>query len=213
MASDLHPVEHAIQLIWCRFTHNYFFSRETAVTVVSVFVPTVARIKCSNPVWEPQVWEEHVNLVKRVLLEINLNTVIFLSLTLQLLKPKKRLYLFVLCVILPSKPSSIDYYLQIIFHHCSALKETRRRTTRWLLQWFLLFLSFTVEHFTWTTKILQLMLPQNSSWGSFEFFFVFVFVCPKFVTPMWTPLCQNGELFLAICCFHQSPLLFIKASH
>ncbi len=38
------------------FTHDYLiFSRETAVTVVSAFVPAVARIKCSNPVWEPQV--------------------------------------------------------------------------------------------------------------------------------------------------------------
>lgn len=86
---------------------------------MSVFVPAVARIKCSNPVWEPQ-----------------------------LLKPKERLCLFVLCVILSSPPSRIDHHPETIFHHCNALKETRRRTTRWLLQWFLLFLSslWSISH-------------------------------------------------------------------
>lgn len=58
------------------------FSRETAVTAVSVFVPAVARIKCSDPVWEPQVWEEHVDLVKNVLLKMVLHNVLFLSLIL-----------------------------------------------------------------------------------------------------------------------------------
>ncbi len=115
---------------------------------MSVFVPAVARIKCSNPLWEPQVWEEHVNLVKNVLLKTNLHTVLFLSLTLQLLKPKERLCLFVLCVILSSPPSRIEHHPETIFHHCNALKETRRRTTRWLLQWFLLFLSslWSISH-------------------------------------------------------------------
>lgn len=144
---------------------------------MSAFVPAVARIKCSNPVWEPQ-----------------------------LPKPKERLCLFVICVIFSSPPSSIGHHPESIFHHCNALKDTRRRTTRWLLQWFLLFLSSR-----WT-KIMQLMLPQHTSWGSSVFFICFFFVCPKLVTLIWALICQNGDLFLGICFFPQSPLLFIKAS-
>lgn len=108
---------------------------------MSAFVPAVARIKCSNPVWEPQ-----------------------------LPKPKERLCLFVICVIFSSPPSSIGHHPESIFHHCNALKDTRRRTTRWLLQWFLLFLSSR-----WT-KIMQLMLPQHSSWGS-SVFLICLFFC------------------------------------
>lgn len=138
---------------------------------MSAFVPAVARIKCSNPVWEPQVWEVHVNPVKNVLLKTNLHTVLFLSLTLQLPKPKERLCLFVICVIFSSPPSRIGHHPETIFHHCNALKETRRRTTRCMASLVILAVSFfTVEHFTRRSKILQLMLPQNSSWGSSVFF-------------------------------------------
>lgn len=92
-----------------------------------VVVPAVARIKCSNPVWEPQVWVVWVNLAKNVLLKTVLHTLFFFFFWIFSSRSPKR---DCVCLFYVQYLPHHQVGLAIIpkkktFHHCNPVKETR----------------------------------------------------------------------------------------